>query len=135
MIASVSDMYLNFVLFCELNQKNWKAFDAAVGDITILANRSKYVEFTQPYAESGLSMMVQYKHEPSKAWFFLKPFSGSMWLATLGIFFYTMFIVWFFEHTSNPDFKGPVKEQLGMAVWFTFSTLFFSHSKYLYYLK
>lgn len=118
-------------MFCESNQSSGKTFDAAVGDITILQNRSKYVEFTQPYAESGLSMTVQYNHEPSKAWLFIKPFSNSMWVATFSMLLYTMFIVWFFEHKSNPDFKGPVKDQLGMAVWFTFSTLFFSHSKYL----
>ncbi|KAK4551245.1 hypothetical protein RGQ29_032439 [Quercus rubra] len=35
-----------------------KTFDAVVGDLTILANRTKYVEFTQPYAESGLVVVV-----------------------------------------------------------------------------
>ncbi|KAI3823962.1 hypothetical protein L1987_05408 [Smallanthus sonchifolius] len=35
-----------------------KKYDAVVGDVTILANRSRYVEFTQPFIESGLSMVV-----------------------------------------------------------------------------
>ncbi|XP_074357247.1 glutamate receptor 2.5-like [Apium graveolens] len=115
-----------------LTDQNKENFDAVVGDITILANRSKYVEFTQPFAESGLSMMVQYKHEPSKAWLFLKPFSPNMWLATFSILFYTMFIVWFFERKSNPEFKGPFRDQLGMALWFTFSTMFFAHREKVY---
>ncbi|KAK1382202.1 Glutamate receptor [Heracleum sosnowskyi] len=113
------------------DQRN-ESFDAVVGDITILANRSKYVEFTQPFAESGLSMMVQYKHEPSKAWLFLKPFSPNMWLATFGILFYTMFIVWSFERKSNPEFEGPFRDQLVMALWFTFSTMFFAHREKVY---
>ncbi|XP_040958698.1 glutamate receptor 2.2-like [Gossypium hirsutum] len=49
-----------------------KTYDAAVGDITILANRTTLVEFTQPYAETGLSMIDPVKPE-SSAWMFLKP--------------------------------------------------------------
>ncbi|WOG88184.1 hypothetical protein DCAR_0207418 [Daucus carota subsp. sativus] len=119
-------------LVMNLTELGNETFDAVVGDITILANRSKYVEFTQPFAESGLSMMVQYKHEPSKAWLFLKPFSPQMWLATFTILFYTMFIVWCFERKSNPEFKGPFKDQLSMALWFTFSTMFFAHREKVY---
>ncbi|KAK1372255.1 hypothetical protein POM88_028448 [Heracleum sosnowskyi] len=52
-----------------------ETFDDAVGDVTIIESRAKLVEFTQPFAESGLSMMVQYKHKPTRAWLFLKPFS------------------------------------------------------------
>ncbi|XP_039047806.1 LOW QUALITY PROTEIN: glutamate receptor 2.2-like [Hibiscus syriacus] len=36
-------------------------FDAAVGDITILANRSRYVDFTLPYLQSHVSMVVKIK--------------------------------------------------------------------------
>ncbi|KAK6283885.1 hypothetical protein POUND7_002837 [Theobroma cacao] len=103
-----------------------KTYDAAVGDITILATRTKYVEFTQPYAESGLSMIVPAKPEGS-AWIFLKPFTTEMWLVTGCILIYTMLIVWFLEHQSNPEFRGPWNNQLGTALWFTFSSLFFAH--------
>ncbi|XP_017232892.1 glutamate receptor 2.8-like isoform X2 [Daucus carota subsp. sativus] len=109
-----------------------ETYDAVVGDVTILEHRAKFVEFTQPFVESGLSMMVQYKPEPTRAWLFLKPFSRSMWLATLGILFYTMFIVWFFERKSNPDFKGAFRDQLGTTMWFTFSTLFFAQKEKVY---
>ena len=45
-----------------------KTYDAVVGDVTILAKRSKKVEFTQPYAESGLVMILQVRsEEPHKA--------------------------------------------------------------------
>ncbi|XVE88149.1 hypothetical protein DITRI_Ditri19aG0044900 [Diplodiscus trichospermus] len=103
-----------------------KIYDAAVGDITILAERTDYVEFTQPYAESGLAMIVPAKSE-SSAWMFLKPFTPAMWLVTGAILIYTMFIVWSLEHHSNPEFRGPWNNQIATALWFTFSSLFFAH--------
>ena len=38
-----------------------KAYDAVVGDLTILSKRPKDVEFTQPYTESGLTMVIPAK--------------------------------------------------------------------------
>ncbi|TYI04665.1 hypothetical protein ES332_A10G035300v1 [Gossypium tomentosum] len=108
-----------------------KTYDAAVGDITILANRTTFVEFTQPYAATGLSMIVPVKPE-SSAWMFLKPFTTKMWLVTGSILIYTMFIVWFLEHQSNPDFRGPWNNQIGTVFWFTFSSIFFAHREKIY---
>ncbi|KAF5956228.1 hypothetical protein HYC85_003453 [Camellia sinensis] len=105
-----------------------KTFGGAVGDITILAERWRGVEFTQPITESGLSMVVPVK-SASKAWIFLEPFTMEMWLATGAILIYTMFIVWFLEHRSNPEFSGPWKDQLGNVLWFTFSSLFLVHKE------
>ncbi|KAI3716950.1 hypothetical protein L1987_68199 [Smallanthus sonchifolius] len=103
-----------------------KKYDAVVGDVTILADRSRYVEFTQPFIESGLSMVVPVKKDTQKAWKFMKPFTVEMWLATFGILLYTMFVVWFMEHQVNSEFRGPWKDQLRTALWFTFSSLFFA---------
>ncbi|CAK9162008.1 unnamed protein product [Ilex paraguariensis] len=101
-----------------------KIFDAVIGDITILANRSKYVEFTQPYFESSLSMIVTTKPQRGLAWIFVKPFTKKMWAVTGAILIYTVFIVWLLERQSNPEFEGPWQNQLGTALWFTSSTLF-----------
>ncbi|XP_059291072.1 glutamate receptor 2.9-like [Lycium ferocissimum] len=104
------------------------SYDAIVGDMTVLAERAKYVEFTQPFAESGLSMVVPVKFDRSqKALMFLKPFTANMWIATGAVLVYTMIVVWFMEHQSNPEFRGRWKDQLGTAMWFTFSSLFFAH--------
>uniref|UniRef100_A0A2P2Q6R7 Ionotropic glutamate receptor C-terminal domain-containing protein n=1 Tax=Rhizophora mucronata TaxID=61149 RepID=A0A2P2Q6R7_RHIMU len=84
------------------------------------------VEFTQPYAESGLSMIVPAKFEES-AWGFVKPFTWELWLITGAILIYTVFIVWLLEHQMNPEFQGPRKHQICTALWFTFSSLFFAH--------
>lgn len=100
-----------------------------MGDVTILPDRIDKVEFTQPYAESGLSMIVQAKSEEA-AWMFMKPFNCKLWLAIGAILIYLMFIIWLLEHQVNPEFKGPWKKQIGTALWFTFSSLYFAHSKY-----
>ncbi|KAJ4703591.1 Glutamate receptor [Melia azedarach] len=103
-----------------------QVYDAAVGDLTILGNRTKNVEFTQPYMESGLSLIVAAKQEES-TWMFLKPFTWEMWAVTGATFIYTMFIVWLLEHQSNPEFRGTLKNQISTTLWFTFSTVFFAH--------
>ncbi|KAI7730973.1 hypothetical protein M8C21_006822 [Ambrosia artemisiifolia] len=112
-----------------VDQVYYKKYDAVVGDVTILYNRSRYVEFTQPFIESGLSMVVPVKSDTQQAWKFLKPFTFEMWLATLGILLYTMCVVWFMENQVNQDFRGHWREQLGNALWFTISSLFFAHSE------
>ncbi|XP_021692438.2 glutamate receptor 2.9 isoform X2 [Hevea brasiliensis] len=103
-----------------------KTYDAIVGDITILADRFEKVEFTQPYAESGLSMIVPVKSEKS-TWIFLKPFNWQMWAITGATLIYTMIIVWILERQPNSEFRGPLVDQIGTTVWFTFSSLFFVH--------
>ncbi|KAK7306587.1 hypothetical protein VNO77_44536 [Canavalia gladiata] len=103
-----------------------ESHDVIVGDVTILANRSKDVSFTQPYTESGLSLILPIETEGS-AWLFMKPFSWEMWIATVCILIYTMFIVWFLEHHFNPDFGGPLKNQISTTLWFAFSSLFYAH--------
>ncbi|XP_059669090.1 glutamate receptor 2.7-like [Cornus florida] len=99
-----------------------KTFDAAVGDITIIAKRWSLVEFTEPFMESGLSMVVPVKSVASKVWLFQKPFTMEMWVATGIIFIYTVLVVWFLEQRSTPEFSGPWREQLSNVLWFTFST-------------
>ncbi|XP_050146895.1 glutamate receptor 2.7-like [Malus sylvestris] len=114
-----------------VEQVHKKIYDAVVGDITVLADRLDKVEFTQPYMESGLSMIVP--AEPKKStWMFMKPFTWQMWVVTGSILIYTVFIVWFLERPSNPEFGGPLKNQIGTATWFTFSSLFFAHKEKIY---
>lgn len=108
-----------------------------IGDITILADRSSYVEFTQPYAESGLSMLVPVKSDfkVQKAWMFTKPFTPTLWYATYGTLLYTVFVIYLIERNSdNKKFGDNKKDQFRASLWFTFSSLFFAHSKYCFFL-
>uniref|UniRef100_A0A2N9H3K9 Ionotropic glutamate receptor C-terminal domain-containing protein n=1 Tax=Fagus sylvatica TaxID=28930 RepID=A0A2N9H3K9_FAGSY len=75
-----------------LYQITIQKYDAVVGDTTIVANRSLYVDFTLPYSESGVSMVVLVKDDESKNfWIFLKPLSLNLWLSTGAAFIITGF--------------------------------------------
>ncbi|KAJ9561079.1 hypothetical protein OSB04_006239 [Centaurea solstitialis] len=102
-------------------------YDAAVGDVTIITNRTRIVDFTQPYMESGLVIVVPVKKSKTSPWAFLKPFTIEMWLVTGGFFLLVGFVVWILEHRLNHEFRGPPSQQIITIFWFSFSTMFFSH--------
>ncbi|KAL0306934.1 UNVERIFIED_CONTAM: Glutamate receptor 3.4 [Sesamum radiatum] len=102
-------------------------YDAAVGDVTITTNRTKIVDFTQPYMESGLVVVAPVRHIKSSAWAFLKPFTWQMWGVTGVFFLFVGAVVWILEHRMNTEFRGPPRQQLVTVFWFSFSTMFFSH--------
>ncbi|KAL2928391.1 Glutamate receptor 3.2 [Bienertia sinuspersici] len=102
-------------------------FDAVVGDIAIVTNRTAIVDFTQPYADSGLVVVAPVKKMSSDAWAFLGPFTPLMWAVT-GVFFLIVgAVIWILEHRLNDEFRGPPSKQLITILWFSFSTLFFAH--------
>ncbi|CAN4083601.1 unnamed protein product [Withania somnifera] len=99
-------------------------YDAAIGDIAITTNRTKMVDFTQPYIESGLVVVAPVKEQNSNAWAFLRPFTPRMWCIT-GVFFLIVgTVIWILEHRLNDDFRGPPSKQVVTVFWFSFSTLF-----------
>ncbi|KAK9946798.1 hypothetical protein M0R45_012242 [Rubus argutus] len=103
-------------------------YDAAVGDITIRANRSLYIDFTLPFTESGVSMIVPIKDNKSKnAWVFLKPLTWDLWVTSGCFFIFIGLVVWVLEHRINEDFRGPPLHQIGTSFWFSFSTMVFAH--------
>ncbi|XP_010557249.1 PREDICTED: glutamate receptor 2.7-like isoform X2 [Tarenaya hassleriana] len=103
--------------------------DAAVGDITIAASRAMYVDFTLPYTESGVSMVVPLRknNKDNNTWVFLKPWSLDLWVTTACFFIFIGFTVWVLEHRVNEDFRGPPHHQIGTSIWFSFSTMVFAH--------
>ncbi|KAK7816297.1 glutamate receptor 3.6 [Quercus suber] len=102
-------------------------FDAVVGDITITTNRTKMVDFTQPYIESGLVVVAPVWKLNSSAWAFLRPFTPLMWCVTGISFLLVGAVVWILERRTNDEFRGPPRKQFVTIIWFSFSTLFFSH--------
>ena len=106
-------------------------FDAVVGDTTIVANRSSYVDFTLPYSESGVSMVVSMKdNEKKNMWIFLKPLSWDIWLAIDAISIFIGMVTWLLEHHVNIKFRGPPDQQIGTIFLFSFATLTSSYSKF-----
>ncbi|XP_021832746.1 glutamate receptor 2.1-like [Prunus avium] len=114
-----------------LYQIKLKKFDAVVGDTTIIGNRTSYVDFTLPYSESGVWMVVKVKdNERKNIWIFLKPLSWDLWLTSTGAFIFTGVVVWILEHRINTEFgDGSRKQQLATTLWFSFSTLVFAHKE------
>ncbi|KAF2323737.1 hypothetical protein GH714_036771 [Hevea brasiliensis] len=103
-------------------------FDAAVGDITIIANRSLYVDYTLPYTECNVLMLARVQDEKNKnAMIFLKPLSWELWVTIFCFFLFIGFVVWVLEHRINDDFQGPPFYQAGTSLWFAFSTMIFAH--------
>ncbi|KAJ6401315.1 hypothetical protein OIU84_016684 [Salix udensis] len=63
-------------------------FDAAVGDIAILTNRTKMVDFSQPYASTGLVIVAPNPQFKIKC----------------------LVVIWILEHRVNDEFRGPPKK-------------------------
>ncbi|KAG7622517.1 Solute-binding protein family 3/N-terminal domain of MltF [Arabidopsis suecica] len=102
-------------------------FDAVVGDTTILANRSSYVDFTLPYTTSGVGMVVPLKDNVTRSsLIFFKPLTPGLWGMTLGSFFVVGFVVWILEHRVNSEFTGPPQYQISTMFWFAFSIMVFA---------
>ncbi|KAA8524664.1 hypothetical protein F0562_011087 [Nyssa sinensis] len=99
-------------------------FDAAVGDIAIVTNRTKIVDFTQPYAATGLVIVAPISNSKSSAWVFLKPFTVELWCVTAASFVIIAIVIWILEHHVNDAFRGPPRRQLTTMFLFSFSTLF-----------
>ncbi|XP_021834690.1 glutamate receptor 2.8-like [Prunus avium] len=108
-----------------VEQIHLKNFDAAVGSISILANRYQHAEFTAPYTESGLVMIVPVRSRTrEKAWLFIKPFTNAMWVLIGATSIYNGFVIWLIERNHCPELKGSISNQVGTLIWLAFSTLF-----------
>ncbi|KAG2316452.1 hypothetical protein Bca52824_019574 [Brassica carinata] len=103
-------------------------YDAAVGDITITANRSKYVDFTVPFTEMGLGIVAP---KESSMWVFFHPLTRDLWITSAAFFVLTGFIVWLIERPDNKDFQGSWSKQIGVIFWFGFTTLVYAHREKL----
>ncbi|KAK4737526.1 hypothetical protein R3W88_001223 [Solanum pinnatisectum] len=105
-------------------------FDVVVGDTTIVSNRSQFVDFTLPYSESGVTMMVPIKDDNrDNTWVFFKPLTWELWLTSFCSFVFIGFVIWLLEHRVNEDFRGPFWHQVGMIFWFSFSTMVFAQKE------
>lgn len=101
-----------------------------VGDTTIIINRSMLVDFTLPYTESGVQMVVPMRENWSKSlWIFLKPIEPILWVAILIVILVTGFAIWFVEHTNSRYFGGEPGKQIVNTVYFTLQALILSVPK------
>ncbi|KAJ6745285.1 GLUTAMATE RECEPTOR 2.9 [Salix koriyanagi] len=93
-----------------------KNYDAVVGDITIVFNRSLYIDYTLPFTESGVSMIVPIADRNTKnAWVFMKPLTWDLWVSSFLFFIFIGFVVWVLEHRINEDFRGSPSHQADLG--------------------
>lgn len=106
-------------MFCLFNLLfSWsQEFDGAVGDIAIVTNRTKIVDFTQPFAASGLVVVTPFKKLTTGAWAFFRPFSPLLWGVSAAFFLVIGVVVWTLEHRVNDEFRGSPKNQLITIMW------------------
>ncbi|KAL1215656.1 Glutamate receptor 3.2 [Cardamine amara subsp. amara] len=110
-----------------VNNVTTMLFDAVVGDIAIVTKRTRIVDFTQPYIESGLVVVAPVTKLNDTPWAFLRPFTPPMWAVTAAFFLIVGSVIWILEHRTNDEFRGPPRKQFVTILWFSFSTMFFAH--------
>lgn len=98
--------------------------DAAVGDTAIMAYRYHLVDFSLPYVESDLDMVVTEQSAKSKdTWIFLDVFTKEMWLMITTLHIFVGFVIWSIERQVNAKLKG-----FGSMLWFLVTVIFYAHS-------
>lgn len=92
--------------------------------MTIIANRTRYVDFTVPYTESGVSMLVLARkdEDESTMWIFLKPLTTDLWIVMVVFIVFTGLVVCTIEKPINDQVKGSKWKQLNTYFYFAFST-------------
>ncbi|KAG8377605.1 hypothetical protein BUALT_Bualt08G0050400 [Buddleja alternifolia] len=111
-----------------------KRFDAAVGDIVITADRYMYAEFSQPYIESGLAMVVTVKPGLKESKFIaLNAFTKKMWILLAVMSMSTGAVIWLSEYSAgNEQFtKTSFLELIGSVLWLSVTILSFSHREHI----
>ncbi|KAI9187158.1 hypothetical protein LWI28_025016 [Acer negundo] len=110
-----------------VKQIHLKEFDAVVGDVAIVVSRLEFAEFTHPYSEAGLVMIVPLEKSVNKAFLLMKPFTKAMWIIIAIVTIYNGFVVWLIEQNHWHELQGSPLHQTGTFLWLSFSSLFSLH--------
>ncbi|PWA65094.1 ionotropic glutamate receptor, metazoa, Periplasmic binding protein-like I [Artemisia annua] len=99
--------------------------DAILGDSTILANRSQYVDFTATYTDLGVGTLARINK--NDMWIFLKTMDVDLWLSTVAFAILTGIVIFAIESMHQGSQRSPA-QQIGATFWFILMTLFFTQS-------
>ncbi|KAK4257634.1 hypothetical protein QN277_007197 [Acacia crassicarpa] len=99
-------------------------YDAVVGDVAIVANRSNYADFALPYATSNVEMLVRVRKDPRlNVWIFVQPFTWDLWLSIVIFSISIGGIILLMEHATEEEStleNSPSGKQLSKfsILWF-----------------
>ena len=104
-------------------------YDIVIGDIAIRYNRTLYADFSMPYTDSGVGMIVRLKQAENKSTFiFLQPLSFDLWLGTFAFLIYTGITIWILE----PKMRTPLKRSISRHVGTIVQLSLFAYRKFFY---
>ncbi|KAL2498262.1 Glutamate receptor 2.7 [Abeliophyllum distichum] len=106
-----------------------KSLDAAVGDTEIMADRYVYAEFSQPYIESGLVMVVTVKPgAKDKGFVIVDAFKMEMWIQMAAMSMSSAVAIWLTEYANNnPEIRGSFWQLISSMLWFCITVLSLAH--------
>ncbi|XP_078150470.1 glutamate receptor 2.7-like [Carex rostrata] len=92
-------------------------YDIVIGDITIRHNRTRYADFSMPYTDSGVAMIVPIKQAENKNKFiFLQPLSCGLWLGSFAYLIYTGITILILEPKIRAPLKRSISKHIGTIV-------------------
>ena len=104
----------------QLQAVNRADADLAIGAITITPEREEIVDFSHPYFDSGLQIMVRAQTE-SPWWDTIRSIPwlaiGQLIGAAIVIMFLLANVLWLVEHRSNPNFQKGYLRGIGEGLW------------------
>jgi ionotropic glutamate receptor len=80
-------------------------------------SRTKIVDFTQPFIESGLVILAPIEKHNTNPLAFLQPFTLGMWCVTGLSILVVGVVIWILEHRINDEFRGSPREQIITIAW------------------
>jgi ABC-type amino acid transport substrate-binding protein len=106
--------------------KSGKA-DVAVGALSITAERERFIDFSHPFYESGLQILVG-AQGPASTWTLVKGFLKPQLLKMIGILVLALLVIshllWSLERRRNPEnFPAGYKAGIWESPWWSVSIL------------
>jgi len=85
--------------------------DLIVADLTVTEQRRSAIDFTGPYLDLGLSLLVPKPVNDVNVWIFLSPFSSELWFGLLGLTFAMSIIVYVYDRLSPYGYYNTRREE------------------------
>jgi polar amino acid transport system substrate-binding protein len=100
--------------------------DIALAAITITSTRMQIVDFTLPYFDLGLQLVVRRQIRARGQWLFMEPFTVGVWLAWCVVLFVATLLLYCIESGTHEELPSEQGVLTGMTtmLWITSSAWF-----------